>query len=120
VATRSESGGERPAPPLPPAREKRSRREGLELYSARIPFALKLAAVWAIIGSLLVALFVAADFDTVWMREHAAFIAKGIPDDCDVLAIRWLASRSWRAGALATMRSRSGSSALHVLLRGTP
>ncbi|HEU6443938.1 MAG TPA: amino acid ABC transporter permease [Gaiellaceae bacterium] len=74
----SESGGERVAPPLPPAGEKRSRREGLELYSARIPFTLKLAAVWATILGLLVVLFAAADFDTAWMREHTGFIAKGI------------------------------------------
>jgi polar amino acid transport system permease protein len=76
--TRSEGGGERLAPPLPPARDKRSRREGLELYSARIPFTLKLAAVWAVILGLFVALFAAADFDTGWMREHAGFIARGV------------------------------------------
>jgi polar amino acid transport system permease protein len=64
-------------PPAPPAR-RRSRRESLELFSARIPFTLKLAVVWAIILGLLVALFAAAGFDTAWMREHAAFIAKGI------------------------------------------
>jgi polar amino acid transport system permease protein len=78
VTSGSESGGERLAPPLPPAGEKRSRREGFELYSARVPFALKLAAVWAVILGLLVVLFAAADFDTAWMREHAGFIAKGI------------------------------------------
>jgi polar amino acid transport system permease protein len=78
VTTGSERGGERVAPPLPPAGERRSRREDLELYSARVPFALKLVAVWAVILGLLVALFVAADFDTAWMREHAGFIAKGI------------------------------------------
>jgi polar amino acid transport system permease protein len=66
------------AAPLPPAGEKRGRREDLELYSARIPFRLKLAAVWAVILGLLVALFAAADFDTAWMREHAGFIARGI------------------------------------------
>jgi polar amino acid transport system permease protein len=64
-------------PPAPPAR-RRSRRESLELSSARIPFTAKLVVVWAVILGLLVALFAAADFDTAWMREHAAFIAKGI------------------------------------------
>jgi polar amino acid transport system permease protein len=77
VTLGSESGGGQVASPLPPA-EKRGRREGLELYSARVPFMLKLAAVWAIILGLLVALFAAADFDTGWMREHTGFIAKGI------------------------------------------
>ena len=63
--------------PLPP-NPGRSRRESLELFSARIPFALKVAAVWCVILALLVALFAAADFDVAWMRENAAFIAKGI------------------------------------------
>ncbi|HET9322355.1 MAG TPA: amino acid ABC transporter permease [Gaiellaceae bacterium] len=78
MAVGSESGGGEVASPLPPAGERRSRREGLELYSARIPFRLKLAAVWATILTLLVALFAAADFDTAWMRDHASFIARGI------------------------------------------
>ena len=74
-----ESGGHTVAPPLPPPTgDRRSRREGLELYSARVPFMLKLAAVWAVIFALLIALFAAADFDTAWMREHAGFIARGI------------------------------------------
>jgi polar amino acid transport system permease protein len=73
------SGGEHTAsPPIPPGRERRGRREDLELYSARIPFTLKLAAVWLVILCLLVGLFAAADFDTAWMREHAGFIARGI------------------------------------------
>ena len=78
MTTSYEGGGERIAPPPPPAHHRRSRRETLELYSARIPFTLKLAAVWAVILGVLVALFAAAGFDTAWMREHAAFIAKGI------------------------------------------
>lgn len=80
MATGYESGGERqPPPPLPPAHHhRRSRRERFELYSARVPFRLKLAVVWASILGLLVALFAAADFDTEWMRENAGFIARGI------------------------------------------
>ena len=74
-----ESGGEHVVrPPLPPGHHKRSRRETVELYSARIPFRLKLAVVWALILGVLVALFAAADFDTAWMRENAGFIARGI------------------------------------------
>jgi polar amino acid transport system permease protein len=78
--TSNEGGGEHVSPPPPPSttHHKLSRRESLELYSARVPFTLKLAAVWAVILALLVALFAAAGFDTAWMREHAAFIAKGI------------------------------------------
>jgi polar amino acid transport system permease protein len=79
VTTSGESGGERIAPPpLSPVHHTRSRRESFELYSARIPFRLKLVAVWAVILALLVALFAAADFDTAWMRENAGFIARGI------------------------------------------
>jgi len=79
VAAGRESGGERTAPSPPPAHHhKLSRRETLELYSARVPFSLKLAVVWASILALLVALFAAADFDTAWMRDNAEFIARGI------------------------------------------
>jgi polar amino acid transport system permease protein len=78
VTTSYEGGGEHVSPPSPSTHHQLSRRESLELYSARIPFTLKLAAVWAVILALLVALFAAAGFDTAWMREHAAFIAKGI------------------------------------------
>ena len=74
-----DGGGAEIAPPPPPtAHHKLSRRETLEVYSARIPFTLKLTAVWAVILGLLVVLFAAADFDTAWMREHTEFIAKGI------------------------------------------
>jgi polar amino acid transport system permease protein len=69
-------GGEALSPP--PPTPVRSRRESLELFSARIPFTLKIVAVWGVIIALLVALFAAADFDVAWMRENAAFIAKGI------------------------------------------
>ena len=75
----SYGGGEHVSPPLPPGQgQRRSRREAFELYSARVPFTLKLIVVWCVILGLLVALFAAADFDTAWMRDHAAFIAKGI------------------------------------------
>jgi polar amino acid transport system permease protein len=79
VATSQEGGGEHVAPPssLTP-HHKLSRRETLELYSARVPFRLKLGLVWAVILGLLVVLFAAAGFDTDWMRENAEFIAQGI------------------------------------------
>jgi polar amino acid transport system permease protein len=71
-------GGEPLAAPPPPPMPERSRRESFELFSARIPFTLKVVAVWSVILVLLGALFAAADFDVAWMRENAAFIAKGI------------------------------------------
>ena len=73
--TRGNEGGEQAAAPPPP---RPSRREAFELRSARVPFRLKLAVVWAVILGVLVFLFAAADFDTGWMRENAGFIARGI------------------------------------------
>jgi polar amino acid transport system permease protein len=78
VATSYEGGGRESAPPPGSPVPHRGRRERFELFSARIPFRLKLAAVWTTILALLVALFVAADFDTEWMRENAGFIARGL------------------------------------------
>lgn len=77
MTTGHESGGVQMAPPLPPAR-RRGRRESLELASSRVPFVLKLALVWVVILGSLVALFAAAGFDTAWMREHTAFIGRGV------------------------------------------
>ena len=74
--TRNPDSGGHVAPP--PGQIRRSRREALELQSARVPFALKLASVWVVVLGSLVALFAAAGFDTAWMREHAGFIARGI------------------------------------------
>jgi polar amino acid transport system permease protein len=77
VTASEESGGGPLAVPPPPA-HRRSRRETFELFSARIPFRLKLAVVWATILSALVLLFAAAGFDTEWMSDHAEFIARGL------------------------------------------
>ena len=77
MTTSREGGGEHIAQPPPPVHH-RNRRESFELYSARVPFRLKLVAVWGVILTLLVLLFAAADFDTDWMREQAGFIARGI------------------------------------------
>jgi polar amino acid transport system permease protein len=76
TATEDSGGGPLAVPP-PPA-HRRGRRETFELFSARIPFRLKLVAVWATILAALVALFAAAGFDTAWMRDHAWFIAQGL------------------------------------------
>jgi len=75
--TTSGGGGAEHVPPPPPV-HRLNRRENFELFSSRVPFTLKLAAVWAVILGSLVALFAAAGFDTEWMREHAGFIARGI------------------------------------------
>jgi len=71
-------GGGAATPPPPPSGSSKGRSERFEVRLARVPFSLKLAAVWAVILGLLVALFAAARFDTDWMRENAGFIARGL------------------------------------------
>jgi polar amino acid transport system permease protein len=46
---------------------------------ARIPFRVKLALVWVAIGVVVVAMFMAADFDVEWMLDQFWFIARGLP-----------------------------------------
>lgn len=74
--TEHSGGGEATSPPPAPAPH--SRREAFELASAQVPFRVKLALVWGVILGLLALLFAAAGFDVEWMRENAAFIARGI------------------------------------------
>jgi polar amino acid transport system permease protein len=54
-------------------------RDRLEALSIRIPFRVKLALVWAAIGVVVVAMFLAADFDVEWMIDQFWFIAAGLP-----------------------------------------
>lgn len=70
-------GGASGAPPPAPSHDV-GRRERLELFSSRVPFQLKLAAVWMAIFAVFATLFAAAGFDTVWMRDHVRFIAGGL------------------------------------------
>ena len=104
---------------------KRGRRESVEVYSARVPFRLKLVLVWALILGALVALFAAADFDTDWMRENAGFIARGDHlDDPDRGALdrtRLRAGAPRRARAARSERGRGRRhELLHLVLSGTP
>ena len=126
MTTSYEGGGEHVSPPPPPhLHHAPSRRESVELHAARIPFTLKLAAVWAVILALLVGLFAAAGFDTGWMREHAAFIAKGITWTIIIAALSiLLACTLALLGALGRL-SRSaiavGISGFYTsFFRGTP
>jgi polar amino acid transport system permease protein len=50
----------------------------MALASARIPFRLKVAAVWAILFLGVGVLFYLADYDTEWMKDNFTFIAGGL------------------------------------------
>jgi polar amino acid transport system permease protein len=52
--------------------------ERLALASARIPFRLKVAAVWVVIFVLLALFFLAAGFDRQWIRDNIGYIAGGL------------------------------------------
>jgi polar amino acid transport system permease protein len=54
-------------------------RDRLEALSIRIPFRVKLALVWVAIAVVVVAMFMAADFDVEWMIDQFWFIAAGLP-----------------------------------------
>ncbi|GAB6984101.1 amino acid ABC transporter permease [Nocardioides pyridinolyticus] len=52
--------------------------ERLALASARVPFRLKVAVVWAVIFVLLGLFVLAAGFDTGWIRDNIEYIAGGL------------------------------------------
>jgi polar amino acid transport system permease protein len=52
--------------------------ESLAQASARIPFRLKVAAVWALIFLVLAFFFAVAQFDTDWMLDEVGYIAGGL------------------------------------------
>jgi polar amino acid transport system permease protein len=62
----------------PPAPSGIGRFERISLASARVPFAAKLTLVWIVIFGVLGVLLSLIDFDWPWIREHWAYIAKGI------------------------------------------
>ena len=62
----------------PPSSSRGARLDRLALASARIPFRLKVAAVWVVIFAVLGGFFWLANFDTEWMRDNLTFIAGGL------------------------------------------
>jgi polar amino acid transport system permease protein len=54
-------------------------RESLAQASLRVPFRVKLAVVWVGITTVLGILFSLVNFNLPWMREHYAFILRGLP-----------------------------------------
>jgi polar amino acid transport system permease protein len=54
------------------------RMDRLAMSSARIPFRLKVAAVWVVIFAVLGVFFSLAAYDVGWMRDNLSFIAGGL------------------------------------------
>jgi polar amino acid transport system permease protein len=59
-----------------PARGERWER--VALASARVPFRVKVAAVWVVLFAAVGVLFYLSDYDTDWMLENLGFIAGGL------------------------------------------
>jgi polar amino acid transport system permease protein len=66
------------SPRLPGAPSNGDRLDRLALASARVPFRLKVAAVWVAIFGLLGLFFAIAQFDVDWMRSHVRIIIAGV------------------------------------------
>ena len=62
--------------PFPSSRGDRMDR--LAMFSARIPFRLKVGAVWVVIFAVLGVFFSLAAYDVGWMRDNLSFIAGGL------------------------------------------
>jgi polar amino acid transport system permease protein len=99
--------------------------ERLALASARIPFRLKVAVVWAVIFVLLGLFVLAAGFDREWIRDNIRYIAGGLRYTL-IMAVGGIVIAIVLAtlGALARLSSNSiayGISGFYVsFFRGTP
>jgi polar amino acid transport system permease protein len=114
----------RPQHPGPP-RGSSDLAERLALASARIPFRLKVAAVWAVLFALLGLLFYFSQFDTGWMRDNLSFILGGLRSTLVIaLAGIVLAIVLALLGSLARLSSNPvayGLAGFYVsFFRGTP
>ncbi|MFM8944031.1 MAG: amino acid ABC transporter permease [Actinomycetota bacterium] len=70
--TATGGAGETRLPPVGP------RSDRIALATARIPFGVKLAGVWALIFLVVGAFFAASRFDTAWMSEKFAYVFGGL------------------------------------------
>jgi polar amino acid transport system permease protein len=97
----------------------------LALASARVPFRLKTAAVWAVIFVILALFFAIANFDLAWMRDQLSFILGGVRYTLQI-AVLGIALAVVLAGfgALARLSANPvayGVSGFYVsFFRGTP
>ena len=103
----------------------RRARDAIEERSSRIPYRVKLAAVWIIIFAVLLVTFLSFGFDTDFMREWAPYILGGTGFTlfvciCSIVLATVLAV----VGALGRLSKNplfSGVASLYVsLVRGTP
>jgi polar amino acid transport system permease protein len=62
----------------PPSTSEPGRMDRWARRSAGVPFRAKVALVWLLIFAILGFLFWSASFDNTWIREHIAFIARGL------------------------------------------
>ncbi|GAW51888.1 MULTISPECIES: amino acid ABC transporter permease [unclassified Nocardioides] len=110
---------------MSPAPSDESRLERLALASARVPFRLKVAAVWVVLFVLLALFVLAAGFDRDWIRDNIRYIAGGLRYTM-VMAVGGIAIAVVLAtmGALARLSRNSvayGISGFYVsFFRGTP
>jgi polar amino acid transport system permease protein len=108
-----------------PAASDESRLERLALASARVPFRLKVAAVWVVLFVLLALFVLAAGFDRDWIRDNLRYIAGGLRYTM-VMAVGGIAIAVVLAtmGALARLSRNPvayGISGFYVsFFRGTP
>ncbi len=62
-----------------PATDEISGWERIALATARIPFRVKVAAVWVVILLVLGLFFLAAGFNREWIRDNIVYISEGLP-----------------------------------------
>ncbi len=112
------------SPPLP-ADDSGARSDRFALASARIPFRLKVAAVWLVIFALLISFFAAAKFDNQWMLDELPFIAGGLRYTLYIavggIALAIVLAGLGALGRISTNPVAYGISGFYVsFFRGTP
>ena len=100
-------------------------RERFELWSATIPFKVKLGLVWAVIALIVVVLFSMADFDVEWMLDHLWFITQGLPWTIVICGLAILLAVTLALfgalGRLSTSAIAQGVTSFYTsFFRGTP
>jgi polar amino acid transport system permease protein len=101
------------------------RLDRLALASARIPFRLKVAAVWVCIFAVLGVLFWLAQYDTGWMRDNLSFIAGGLRFTLSIavggIVLAIVLATFGALGRISHNPIAYGISGFHVsFFRGTP